>query len=444
MASRITLFSLIKVGSLLSSIILFGCMRIDSNLGEGTIAKAEIKNINGGFQLYVNGKPFYINGAGLEFGSIKKLAEYGGNSFRTWRTDNGRRSGKEVLDEAQQYGLKVTMGIEIGLERHGFDYNNEAAVKAQFERIKKEVLELKDHPALIIWNIGNELNLSATNPKVWHAVNDISKMIHQVDPNHLTTTSLSGINKDLVIEIKRYAPDLDLLCVQLYAQIEDLPSLISTSGWSGPYIVTEWGATGHWEVANTAWAAPIENNSSVKASLYNKRYEMAISSQKKQCVGSYVFLWEQKQERTPTWYGLFLKDGTETESIDVMHYLWNGTWPENQSPHILSYTLDGKVATDNIKLISGNQYGAQLLLSDPENDPITYRWEIMKESKAREEGGDPETVPDVIPGLIKEPIGNTINFIVPEEVGAYRLFVYAHDDHNHAAHANIPFYVIVP
>ena len=29
---------------------------------------------------------------------------------------------------------------------------------------------------MLIWAIGNELNLRATNPKVWDAVNDISKM----------------------------------------------------------------------------------------------------------------------------------------------------------------------------------------------------------------------------------------------------------------------------
>ncbi|MCB9350764.1 MAG: hypothetical protein H6573_25135 [Lewinellaceae bacterium] len=31
----------------------------------------------------------------------------------------------------------VTMGIEVARERHGFDYNDEAAVAEQFERIKK-------------------------------------------------------------------------------------------------------------------------------------------------------------------------------------------------------------------------------------------------------------------------------------------------------------------
>jgi len=165
-------------------------------------AKAEINKEGEKFQLYVVGKPFYIKGAGLEFGNIASVAKHGGNSFRTWRTNNGQRTGKEVLDEAWQNGLYVTMGLEVERERHGFDYNDEAAVAAQFERIKSEVMDLKDHPALIIWAIGNELNLRATNPKVWDAVNNISKMIHEVDPNHLTTTTLAGINPELITNIK--------------------------------------------------------------------------------------------------------------------------------------------------------------------------------------------------------------------------------------------------
>jgi len=65
----------------------------------------------------------------------------------------------------------VMMGLEIKRERHGFDYNNADSVKAQLEYVRAEVLKYKDHPALLGWGIGNELNLGASNPKVWDAVN---------------------------------------------------------------------------------------------------------------------------------------------------------------------------------------------------------------------------------------------------------------------------------
>lgn len=403
-------------------------------------AKVTLTNTDGKFQLLVNGEPFYIKGAGLEHGNIAAVAKHNGNSFRTWRTDNGKQTGKEVLDEAYKNGLMVTMGIEVERERHGFDYNDTVAVKKQLERIKGEVLSLKDHPALMIWAIGNELNLRYTNPKVWDAVNDISKMIHEVDPNHLTTTTLAGISENEITLIKERCPDLDILSVQMYGDLPNLPNLIREFGWEGPYMVTEWGATGHWEVPKTSWGAPIEENSTVKAANYLKRYKGGIEADSLQCIGSYVFLWGNKQERTPTWYGVYLENGEETESVDVMHYVWNNEWPDNRTPQIVSYTINGKTAYENVVMEPGKSYTASLKISDFENDPIKYTWEILPESVDLGDGGDHEERPKSLEFEIVSQNDGELTFKVPA-AGMYRLFVYANDGHGHAATANIPFMV---
>lgn len=415
--------------------------KADQGVNEGQKpTKAEIKNEGDKFQMYVNGEKFFIKGAGLEFGDIASLAKHGGNSFRTWRTNNGQQSGREVLDEAWEHGLYVTMGLDIERERHGFDYNDKASVAMQFEKLKAEVMELKDHPALIIWAIGNELNLRATNPKVWDAVNDLSKAIHEIDPNHLTTTTLAGISKELVDDLKDRASDLDLLSVQSYADIVNLPKYVQETGLTMPYIVTEWGATGHWEVGQTEWGAPIENNSKVKANYYLERYKTAIESQEQQCLGSYVFLWGQKQERTPTWYGLFMENGNETESVDVMHYIWNQEWPANRSPSLLNFQLDGKTATENIHLNAGQKYPAIVKVEDKDGDQIEYIWDVKSESTDLGDGGDFESTPKSISNLI-DGENEDIKMIAPHQSGAYRLFIYADDGNGHTAHANIPFYV---
>lgn len=430
-----------------SLIILMACKNDKSienitklNTSENKVAKVTLKNTEGKYQLLVNNEPFYINGAGLEFGNIPALAKHNGNSFRTWRTENGEQSGKEVLDEAHKYGLKVTMGIEVARERHGFDYNDEVAVKKQKERIKKEVLAFKDHPALIIWAIGNELNLRATNPKVWDAVNDISKMIHEIDPNHLTTTTLAGITQKEINYIKERCTDIDILSVQLYAAIVNLPKDLKKFGWTGPYIVTEWGATGHWEVPKTSWNVPIEENSSLKAANYLNRYQVAIESDTTQCLGSYVFLWGQKQERTPTWYGVFLEDGKETESVDVMHYIWSKKWPENRSPQIESFTLNDKTAYDNIIIKSEQELVAVFKVEDLENNSINYNWEVLRESTDLKDGGDKETRPEKMNIKITSNKNGQLKFKSPKK-GIYRLFAYADDGYNHSAAANIPFKV---
>lgn len=402
--------------------------------------KVTLEQEDGKFQLFVNGDPMYIKGAGLEFGDVPSLARHQGNSFRTWRTDNGKVSGKEVLDEAYENGLLVSMGIEVARERHGFDYNDPIAVKAQLEDIKAQVMALKDHPALLIWGIGNELNLHYSNPKVWDAVNEISEMIHEVDPNHLTTTSLAGISEKEIAYIKERCPDLDILAVQMYGDLPDLPRLVREFGWEGAYMVTEWGATGHWEVPETSWGAPIEEHSTTKAANYLKRYKGGIESDSLQCIGSYVFLWGNKQERTPTWYGIFLEDGQETESVDVMHYIWNGEWPDNRTPQIEEYMLDGKTAYQNVKLDAGKEYTAEVAINDFEGDSIEYRWEVLPESTDLQDGGDYEERPEALEGLFLSEPGATLKLKAPEP-GPYRLFVYANDGHGHSATANIPFLV---
>ncbi len=160
--------------------------------------KTEIKKVDNRFQLLREGKPYFIKGAG---GSMypARIAAYGGNSIRTWGSENGQ----QVLDTAQKYGLTVLMGLDVARERHGFNYNDTVAVKKQLEKLRDEVLKYRNHPALLAWGIGNELNLQYKNPQVWNAVNEISKMIHQLDPNHPTCTVLAGVNTDLMEYIKQ-------------------------------------------------------------------------------------------------------------------------------------------------------------------------------------------------------------------------------------------------
>ena len=100
-------------------------------------------NQSDGYQLTADGAPSFIKGAGLEFGQLKSLASAGGNTFRTWRADNGERDVIDILDEAHTLGLKVCMGLDIARERHGFDYSDQDAVNAQNAEMMKDVIRLK-------------------------------------------------------------------------------------------------------------------------------------------------------------------------------------------------------------------------------------------------------------------------------------------------------------
>ena len=276
---------------------------------------------------------------------------------------------------------------------------------------------------------------------MWDAVNDLSKMIHEVDPNHPTTTTLAGFDPETVNVVQQRAPDLDFLSFQMYHDIINLPRYLREANWTKPYLVTEFGATGHWESGKTEWGAPLENDSTTKADLYEKRFRTVIDSDQKLCLGSYVFLWGNKQERTPTWYGMFLEKGEETAPVDVMHHIWNGVWPTNQSPRLEGIWLNGKTATQSVRVQPGQACEARVVATDPDRDPLTFHWEIMEESNSTNVGGDKEHKPAHVPGLITDPARGEISLQAPGQPGAYRLFVYIFDGKGHAAHANIPFFV---
>jgi hypothetical protein len=400
--------------------------------------KVTVRQANGHYELLRGGQPYFVKGAG---GSQypERIAAYGGNSIRTWGTGDA----PQVLAAANQHKLTVMLGLDVARERHGFDYNDAAAVAAQLQKIKGEVLKYKDDPAVLLWGIGNELNLDYTNPRVWDAVNDIAKMIHEVDPNHPTSTVLAGANKKEIEYVKARCPAVDILSINTYAGLATLPQQVADAGWTGPYLVAEWGPTGHWEGPQTPWKASVEETSSQKAAVYRSRYEASVLKDRAHCLGSYVFLWGQKQERTPTWYGLFTEKGEETEVMDVLQYEWSGQWPKNRAPHIASFRLNNKAATDGIYLLSTSQsYPVQVVVTDPDQDKLTYQWELLLESTDLKQGGDRESRPTSLASGI--PIGagsqTTLNALL--QPGAYRLFVYAHDGHGNVATGNIPFKVV--
>lgn len=147
-----------------------------------------------------------------------------------------------------------------------------------------------------------------------------------------------------------------------------------------PYAITEFGPKGHWEMPRTEWGREIEETSAAKASgLWDRIQKGIVSDPTGLCLGGYAFLWGQKQERTPTWYGMFIKSGEATAIVDELTRYWTGKYPDNQAPKVDSLKLAGKNAVDNIYLKPGVPNTAKVFASDPDNDPLTFKWVVLKE-----------------------------------------------------------------
>lgn len=395
----------------------------------------EIRRKSGGFRLYRNGKPFFVRGAG-GFSHLELLREYGGNSVRTWGSDQTRLA----LPEIRSSGLTFCAGLWMSPQRHGFDYSDSEAVAQQEETLLAEVAEFSKEPNLLLWGIGNELDLESRDPVVWDAVERIARRIKELDPSHPTMTVIASPRPTTLSEVAKRCPSLDLLGINSYADMNKVIPALDGIKWEKPYVVTEWGSNGSWEVDTTPWGARIEPNSSQKAAQMRDRYRMIVSDSER-CLGSYAFFWGAKQEVTPTWFNLLDTEGRLFEGVEALSAMWGGGKQVSElTPLVESLTVEG--SSNFVYLGKGETARAVLALSRCDSEQVHVQWELLRESEASFVGGDTEPPLDKLTTrFARQENPCCVEFDVPKEIGPYRLFVYATADDLFKASANIPIYV---
>ena len=136
------------------------------------------------------GQPYFVKGAGGS-GNLEALAARGANSTRTWTTGGL----KEILDQAESLGLTVSAGIWLESECSWFSYSNPEHCAKQAARVREEVLRYRDHPALLAWGIGNEIEGDGTNIPLWQQLDRLAKLVKELDPAHPTYTAVAGANE---------------------------------------------------------------------------------------------------------------------------------------------------------------------------------------------------------------------------------------------------------
>ena len=420
-----------RINNVSRALLVAGTLLSGGNLMAEAIP-VELQRTEAGWQLLRGGEPYFIHGAGGD-GPLEQLAAAGANSIRTWGGDVGT-----LLDDAHALGMTVTVGIWLKHERHGFDYSNPAQVAAQLEKAREMVLKYKDHPALLMWGVGNETEGfdDGDDPDIWKAVNEVAAMVKELDPNHPTMAVTVFVHGGRIEYLHNRSPAIDIHGINAYGGAAVVPQNLRDGGATKPFVLAEFGPAGPWETPHTDWGAPFEQTSTAKADFYRESYEKAIAAAPGMALGAYAFLWGDKVEATETWFGMLLADGSPTGAVDAMTEIWSGEPPANLAPRVAPIEVAGPVQVE-----PGQAIDVSTALADPEGGDLRVEWVLRADSGDYLTGGDYRPSAPEIEGAVIESRADGARVRMPDEPGAYRLFVYAWDEGGKAATANVPLLV---
>jgi len=294
----------------------------------------EIVRSADGFELRRGGVRYEVHGAGAKE-DLDALVKAGGNSIRTWGVDD---KTKEFLDVCHGKGLTVLVGFWLmKAGDHGFSYLDEAKVNQQFADVEKRVKELKNHPAVLGWTVGNEVELGLPKEQeaaMWGHVEKLSQMIRKEDPNHPVGTVVADMWPDKMSAILKHAPSLQFLGVNSYGGLLTLHERMED--WKKPYMITEFGPNVPPTSPDVNFGLPVEPDSTAKAEIYRKGYLKSVRDQKGMVLGSYFFYWDRASVGIASWFNVHLRTGEKLGGADVLQELWTGKAVTDPAPKFVA------------------------------------------------------------------------------------------------------------
>lgn len=385
----------------------------------------------GNFSLSAGGNDLYIKGiCGVE--AMDKTRAAGGNVIRTYASSTATTGA--VLDEAQELGLRICLGIWINYTNDE-TFDLEVFKTEQFPRLKAQIDAFRSHPALLMWGVGNEVAKD-----YYPAIEYVARYIKSVDPYHPVSTSIAGSNTDNITLIRRTMPHIDLIACNSYKYIGNVYSNMEKALWQSAYLIGEFSIDMTHEKGaqeKTSDGAYIENSDHEKYSKIISRYRENIEKHRDKCLGSFTFA-ASVYGGTHTWYSIYLEDDHKTTPMyDALYECWNGGKRSNTAPMAEDLSFNGSKAEamERIEILPGQQVTAIGTASDTDGDKLTYKYEMRKNSSDIYAQEAPLTVRFIFND------DGSVSFAAPSNAGIYRLFFYVYDGNSNIGTANIPFTV---
>jgi hypothetical protein len=251
-------------------------------------------------------------------------------------------------------------------------------------------------------------------------------------------TVIAEVGGAKVKNLHALCPDIDIVGLNSYAGAPSLAKRYREAGGTKPYIVTEFGPPGTWEVGKTSWGAPIEPTSTEKAASYRRAWDEAVVKSPLS-LGGYAFTWGWKQEATATWFGMLLPDGRKTGAVDAMTEAWTDKPPHNPCPVIRSMKLESPE-----KNPPGATVRVSLETANPAGGAFKVEWVVQAEAQQYGQGGDAETAPPILRDVIVRSDDHGAEVKLPADGGGYRIYAYVRNSTDGAAVANVPVFVDAP
>ncbi|MEU3731504.1 discoidin domain-containing protein [Streptomyces sp. NPDC033538] len=413
-----------------------------------TAGAVEVTGSQGNWQLTVGGQPYTVKG--LTWGpSIADAPKYmpdvksmGVNTIRTWGTDGGT---KPLLDSAAANGIRVVNGFWLqpgggpgsgGCVNYVTDTTYKNNMLTEFA---KWVEAYKSHPATLMWNVGNESVLGLQNcysgaeletqrNAYTGFVNDVAKKIHSIDPDHPVTSTDAWTGAWPYY--KRNAPDLDLYSMNSYGDICGVQEDWEEGGYTKPYIITEGGPAGEWEVPDDVNGVPDEPTDVQKAEGYTKAWD-CVTGHQGVALGATLFHYGVEHDFGGVWFNL-VPDGLKRLSYYAVKKAYSGsTSGDNTPPVITNMAVDPASSA-----AAGEEFTVRADVRDPDGDPITYKVFLSGNYAS----GDKR----LVEAEWRSTGNGTFAVKAPEKLGVWKVYIQAEDGRGNAGIETKSVKVVAP
>lgn len=166
------------------------------------------------------------------------ISAMGANTVRTYAISTNTTNMKAFLDAAASNGLYVILGYWVQWTTDFSVAANRNSVVADFTNV---VNQWKGHPAVLMWNFGNEVYDHTPSKAGWYSLlNEAGAAAHANDANHPVITAISDNELAYAVANSTNLPHVDAWGLNEYRG-SSFGSLFTSYTTTKPFAMTEFG-----------------------------------------------------------------------------------------------------------------------------------------------------------------------------------------------------------